>query len=80
MVVEIPPVAAPATAEKTAAEIPPPAAAAVAGRQLAVGRTDSTEIPPGTSAAVAVAGNQSAASEGDYTDSASSRRPVTTNL
>ena len=84
MVVEIPPGAAAVTAGKTIAggsstEIPPVAVAAAVGRQFAVGRTDSTEIPPGVTAAMAVTGNQST-SEGGDSESTTGRQPAAARL
>ena len=74
MVVEIPP--STAAAEKTdtggdSRETPPSA-----GKQSTIGRMDSVDIPPGTTAAVAVTGKQSTLESGD-SDSTTTRQPAT---
>jgi len=53
-------------------------ATATALRLSAVGRVDSTEIPPGMTAAMAVTGKQST-SEGGDSDSTTVRQPPTTS-
>jgi len=86
MVVEIAPGTASSSAGKPGAggdskETPPSTtktATATAVRLSAVGRVDSTEIPPGTSAATAVTGKQSTLEGGD-SDSTTVRQPATTS-
>ena len=86
MVVEIPPTTTATSAEKPGAggdstETPPSTArkaTTAAARLSAMGRVDSTEIPPGTTAAMAVTGNQSTL-DGDDSDSTTTRQSATTS-
>ena len=75
MVVEIPPSTA-MTAGKTGASGDSAEVPTDADKKSTGGRTDSTEIPPGTTAAMAVTGKQSTSEAGD-SDSTTTRQPAT---